>query len=288
MSTELASPRPRRPCTAEPAPCPAAWRHARPRDQRGLRDRLARDPAGGQEPALARLHGHLPDPVHRRSSAAASARTSATRCRSPTCRSCSSAWSPTRCTRARSPGMTNLVEERENDFTAELFVAPISRYAVLLGKLIGSGIAALVSLVGIVAMIFVMQIPMNFGRPAAGHRAHPDPRPRRRRARRLHRRHHPGPQGVAIERAAADLPADVPVRGAHPGRGLDGHPGLPRPDHPDDLRDRPGPEHLLLGQARVRGGRAPSARRGPRGDVGFFLVFTIVGTFLFVRADRNR
>ncbi len=60
-------------------------------------------------------------------------------------------------------GMTNLVEERENDFTAELFVAPISRYAVLLGKLVGSGIAALVSLVGIVAMIFVMQIPMNFG-----------------------------------------------------------------------------------------------------------------------------
>ena len=60
-------------------------------------------------------------------------------------------------------GVTNLVEERENDFTAELFVAPISRYAVLLGKLIGSGIAALVSLVGIVLMIFVMQIPMNFG-----------------------------------------------------------------------------------------------------------------------------
>ena len=60
-------------------------------------------------------------------------------------------------------GVTNLVEERENDFTAELFVAPISRYAVLLGKLIGSGIAALVSLVGIVAMIFIMQIPMNFG-----------------------------------------------------------------------------------------------------------------------------
>jgi ABC-2 type transport system permease protein len=60
-------------------------------------------------------------------------------------------------------GVTNLVEERENDFTAELFVAPISRYAVLLGKLIGSGIAALVSLVGIVAMIFVMQIPMDAG-----------------------------------------------------------------------------------------------------------------------------
>lgn len=60
-------------------------------------------------------------------------------------------------------GVTNLVEERENDFTAELFVAPISRYAVLLGKIIGSGIASLISLIGIIAMIFVMQIPMNFG-----------------------------------------------------------------------------------------------------------------------------
>ena len=59
--------------------------------------------------------------------------------------------------------MTNLVEERENDFTAELFVAPISRYAVLLGKLIGSGTAALVSLVGIIAMVFLMQIPMDLG-----------------------------------------------------------------------------------------------------------------------------
>ncbi|HEY6013183.1 MAG TPA: ABC transporter permease [Candidatus Limnocylindrales bacterium] len=60
-------------------------------------------------------------------------------------------------------GVTNLVEERENDFTAELFVAPISRYAVLLGKIIGSGVASLISLVGIIAMIFVMQIPIDLG-----------------------------------------------------------------------------------------------------------------------------
>jgi ABC-2 type transport system permease protein len=60
-------------------------------------------------------------------------------------------------------GVTNLVEERENDFTAELFVAPISRYAVLLGKLIGSGVAAMTSLVGVLAMVVIMQIPMNAG-----------------------------------------------------------------------------------------------------------------------------
>jgi ABC-2 type transport system permease protein len=60
-------------------------------------------------------------------------------------------------------GVTNLVEERENDLTAELFVAPISRYAVLLGKIIGSALASLVSLVGVIAMIVVMQIPMDLG-----------------------------------------------------------------------------------------------------------------------------
>jgi ABC-2 type transport system permease protein len=60
-------------------------------------------------------------------------------------------------------GVTNLIEERENDFTAELFVAPISRYAVLLGKIIGSAIAALISLVGILAMVVVMQIPLDAG-----------------------------------------------------------------------------------------------------------------------------
>ena len=60
-------------------------------------------------------------------------------------------------------GVTNLVEERENDFTAELFVAPISRYAVLVGKMLGSAVAAMISLIGVLAMIVVMQIPMDPG-----------------------------------------------------------------------------------------------------------------------------
>jgi ABC-2 type transport system permease protein len=60
-------------------------------------------------------------------------------------------------------GVTNLIEERENDFTAELFVAPISRYAVLVGKIVGSAVAALMSLVGVLAMVVVMQIPLDLG-----------------------------------------------------------------------------------------------------------------------------
>lgn len=60
-------------------------------------------------------------------------------------------------------GVTNLVEEREQDLTAELFVAPISRYAVLVGKIIGSAAASLVSLVGVLSMVIVMSIPLDFG-----------------------------------------------------------------------------------------------------------------------------
>ena len=160
-------------------------------------------------------------------------------------------------------GVTNLVEERDNDFTAELFVAPISRYAVLLGKLIGSGVAAMFSLIGIVAMIIVMQIPMNAGDllrvialtpvlALAG-----------------------GALGVfliGLTQEPRTVAVAVPLlifpqmflSGALiPVSASSGLLGVARPDHPDDLLDRPRPEHLLLGQARVRGGRPPSADARP-------------------------
>jgi len=60
-------------------------------------------------------------------------------------------------------GVTNLVEERENDFTAELFVAPISRYTVLVGKMLGAAVASMISLIGVLSMIVIMQIPMDPG-----------------------------------------------------------------------------------------------------------------------------
>ena len=60
-------------------------------------------------------------------------------------------------------GVTNLVEERENDFTAELFVAPISRYTVLLGQDDRLGRRRDDLARRVLAMIFVMQIPMDLG-----------------------------------------------------------------------------------------------------------------------------
>jgi ABC-2 type transport system permease protein len=35
-------------------------------------------------------------------------------------------------------GITSLVEDRENDFTQEILVSPVSRYSIILGKIIGS------------------------------------------------------------------------------------------------------------------------------------------------------
>lgn len=47
-------------------------------------------------------------------------------------------------------GLVSLVDDRDNDFTQELFVAPVSRYAIVLGKIAGEALVAMVQAVGIV------------------------------------------------------------------------------------------------------------------------------------------
>ena len=42
-------------------------------------------------------------------------------------------------------GVNSLVEDRENDFTQEILVAPISRFSIILGKIIGSSLASYIS-----------------------------------------------------------------------------------------------------------------------------------------------
>jgi ABC-2 type transport system permease protein len=185
-------------------------------------------------------------------------------------------------------GVTNLVEERENDFTAELFVAPISRYAVLLGKIIGSGIASLISLVGIIAMIFVMQIPMSVGDLLRVIALAPilalaggslgvffigfvqDPKT--------------AGAGVAL----LVFPqiflsgALIPTAGSTGILGFLAH-LMPMTYSIDLARNI-----FYAGKPEA----AFTVLNSPWVDlavtVGFFLVFTIVGTYMFVRADRNR
>ena len=47
-------------------------------------------------------------------------------------------------------GLLSLLEDRENDFTQELFVAPVPRYSIILGKIVGESLVALVQAAGII------------------------------------------------------------------------------------------------------------------------------------------
>lgn len=59
-------------------------------------------------------------------------------------------------------GLISLVEDRQNDFAQEMFVAPISRYAIIIGKIFGETIVALMQIIGILAFGFIIQIPLDF------------------------------------------------------------------------------------------------------------------------------
>lgn len=58
-------------------------------------------------------------------------------------------------------GMTSMITERDKNLTQELYVSPISRYTIILGKMIGSSIGSMVSLIGILIVAELMQIPFG-------------------------------------------------------------------------------------------------------------------------------
>jgi ABC-2 type transport system permease protein len=55
----------------------------------------------------------------------------------------------------------SLIVDRQNNFTQAMFVAPISRYAVILGKIIGGTVTSLFSVVGVFVVGLLMQIPFT-------------------------------------------------------------------------------------------------------------------------------
>lgn len=58
-------------------------------------------------------------------------------------------------------GVISLVQDRENDFSRELFVAPISRYAIVIGKIIGESLVSLSQVVGIVIFGLIIGVPLT-------------------------------------------------------------------------------------------------------------------------------
>ena len=62
-----------------------------------------------------------------------------------------------------SMGMTSLVDDHEIDFNQEMLVAPVSRYSLVIGKILGASFAAIVSMVGtlLVGLIMGITLPLS-------------------------------------------------------------------------------------------------------------------------------
>ena len=60
-------------------------------------------------------------------------------------------------------GLVSLLEDRDNDFSQELFVAPVSRYAIIVGKITGEAAVALVQGFGVLVVGYLVgaRIPLS-------------------------------------------------------------------------------------------------------------------------------
>jgi ABC-2 type transport system permease protein len=59
-------------------------------------------------------------------------------------------------------GVISLIEDRENDFSQEIFVSPISRYSIITGKILGESAVAMVQIVTIFLTSVIIQVPIIF------------------------------------------------------------------------------------------------------------------------------
>jgi ABC-2 type transport system permease protein len=58
-------------------------------------------------------------------------------------------------------GLISLIADREEDFSQEMFVSPISRYAIVAGKIIGESLVALPTGLGIVVVAILIGVRMS-------------------------------------------------------------------------------------------------------------------------------
>ena len=60
-------------------------------------------------------------------------------------------------------GLVSLVEDRENDFSQELFIAPVSRYSIIFGKIFGETLVSYTAGIGILIFGFLVGVPFSPG-----------------------------------------------------------------------------------------------------------------------------
>tara|TARA_B100001964_G_scaffold40322_1_gene44128 strand:- start:2959 stop:3732 length:774 start_codon:yes stop_codon:yes gene_type:complete len=58
-------------------------------------------------------------------------------------------------------GIISLIEDRQNDFIQEVFVSPISRYTIVIGKIIGESLVSLIQGIAILGFGVVIGIPFD-------------------------------------------------------------------------------------------------------------------------------
>ena len=58
-------------------------------------------------------------------------------------------------------GMASIVDDHEIDFNQEMLVSPVSRYSLVIGKILGSGFAAILSMAGTLLVGFAMGITLS-------------------------------------------------------------------------------------------------------------------------------
>jgi ABC-2 type transport system permease protein len=58
-------------------------------------------------------------------------------------------------------GLISLIEDRESDFTQEVFVSPISRYTIVIGKIVGETLVALPQALVVIAFAIIVRIEVT-------------------------------------------------------------------------------------------------------------------------------
>jgi len=58
-------------------------------------------------------------------------------------------------------GMISLVIDRENDFSQELFISPISRYTIIAGRILGETLVAIPQAIAVIAFGLVIGVPLS-------------------------------------------------------------------------------------------------------------------------------
>ena len=59
-------------------------------------------------------------------------------------------------------GIAWLIEDRQNDFSQSFFVAPISRYAIIFGKILGESIVSYTQIFGLLLIGYFVGVPLDF------------------------------------------------------------------------------------------------------------------------------